>query len=103
MSLWLYQQKICYTVIELKTENFKPAYAEQINFYLSTVGGILKQTATTHLLACSCAKENDLAAEYSLKDMSKPIGVSEYRITSDLPTELERQLPSIEDIQKHIQ
>lgn len=35
--------------------------------------------------------------------MSKPIGVSEYRITSSLPTELERQLPSIEDIQKHIQ
>lgn len=38
-----------------------------------------------------------------MKDMSKPIGVSEYRITSNLPVELERQLPSIEDIQKHIQ
>ena len=42
-------------------------------------------------------------AEYSLRDMSKPIGVSEYQITSDLPIELGRQLPSIEDIQKRIQ
>ena len=41
-------------------------------------------------------------AEYSLKDMSKPIGVSAYQINSDLPEELERQLPSVEDIQKRV-
>lgn len=34
--------------------------------------------------------------------MSKPIGVSEYKITNNLPQELENQLPSIEDIQKRI-
>lgn len=34
--------------------------------------------------------------------MSKPIGVSAYQITSSLPEELERQLPSVEDIQKRI-
>ena len=44
----------------------------------------------------------NLVAEYSLKDMSKPIGVSAYQITSSLPEELERQLPSVEDIQKRI-
>ena len=31
------------------------------------------------------------------------VGVSEYQITSDLPIELEKQLPSVEDIQKYIQ
>jgi len=41
-------------------------------------------------------------AEYALKDMSKPIGVSEYKITCDLPAELEKQLPSVEDIQNRI-
>jgi len=41
-------------------------------------------------------------AEYSLKDISKPIGVSEYRITNNLPEDLEKQLPSVEDIQKRI-
>lgn len=43
-----------------------------------------------------------IVAEYALKDMSKPIGVSEYKVTSDLPEDLSKQLPSIEDIQKHI-
>ena len=36
------------------------------------------------------------------EDMSKPIGVSEYKITSNLPEELLNQLPSVEDIQKRI-
>lgn len=49
-----------------------------------------------------CKSKNDLVAEYALKDMSKPIGVSEYKITNNLPQELENQLPSIEDIQKRI-
>lgn len=40
--------------------------------------------------------------ESGLKDMSKPIGVSEYKVTSELPEALSKQLPSVEDIQKHI-
>lgn len=46
--------------------------------------------------------KNNLVAEYSLKDISKPIGVSEYKVTSSLPDDLEKQLPSVEDIQKRI-
>jgi len=94
----------CYVVIELKTGDFKPEYAGQLNFYLSAVDGILKTDQDNPSIGLMlCKSKNDLVAEYSLKDMSKPIGVSEYRITSDLPIELEKQLPSIEDIQKHIQ
>lgn len=48
-----------------------------------------------------CKSKNDLVAEYSLKDMSKPIGVSAYQITSNR-RRTERQLPSVEDIQKRI-
>lgn len=93
----------CYVVIELKTGDFKPEYAGQLNFYLSAVDSILKtgnDNPSIGLLLCK--SKNDLVAEYSLKDMSKPIGVSEYRVTSNLPTELKKQLPSIEDIQNHI-
>ena len=49
-----------------------------------------------------CKNKNNVVAEYSLKDISKPIGVSEYKITSSLPDALEKQLPSVEDIQKRI-
>lgn len=93
----------CYVVIELKTGEFKPEYAGQLNFYLSAVDGLMKQVQdnpTIGLLLCK--SKNNLVAEYSLKDMSKPIGVSEYRVTSALPAELEKQLPSVEDIQKRI-
>lgn len=93
----------CYVVIELKTGEFKPDYAGQLNFYLSAVDGILKSdqdNPTIGLLLCK--SKNNLVAEYALKDMSKPMGVSEYKVTSDLPEELGKQLPSVEDIQKRI-
>ena len=94
----------CYVVIELKTGEFKPEYAGQLNFYLSAVDGILKKEADNPSIGLLlCKSKNDLVAEYSLKDMSKPIGVSEYKITSTLPEELEPQLPSVEDLQKRIQ
>ena len=93
----------CYVVIELKTGEFKPEYAGQLNFYLSAVDGILKKEQDNPSIGLLlCKSKNDLVAEYSLKDMSKPIGVSAYQITSSLPEELESQLPSVEDIQKRI-
>ena len=93
----------CYVVIELKTGAFKPEYAGQLNFYLSAVDGMLKKEVDNPSIGLLlCKSKNDLVAEYSLKDMSKPIGVSEYRVTSDLPEELKEQLPSIEDIQSRM-
>lgn len=93
----------CYVVIELKTGEFKPEYAEQLNFYLSAVDGIIKRPEDNPSIGLLlCKSKNDLVAEYALKDMSKPIGVSEYKITSSLPEDLSKQLPSVEDIQKRI-
>ena len=92
-----------YVVIELKTGDFKPEYAGQLNFYLSAVDGILKKEQDNPSIGLLlCKNKNDLVAEYALKDMSKPIGVSAYKITSNLPEELLNQLPSVEDIQKRI-
>ncbi len=92
-----------YVVVELKTGEFKPEYAGQLNFYLSAVDGILKKDGDNPSIGLLlCKSKNALVAEYSLKDMSKPIGVSEYKVTGDLPESLSRQLPSVEDIQKRI-
>ncbi len=92
-----------YVVVELKTGEFKPEYAGQLNFYLSAVDGILKKDGDNPSIGLLlCKSKNALVAEYSLKDMSKPIGVSEYKVTGDLPENLSRQLPSVEDIQKRI-
>lgn len=93
----------CYVVIELKTGEFKPEFAGQLNFYLSAVDGILKRDEDNPSIGLLlCKSKNNLVAEYALKDMSKPMGVSEYKITKSLPEELEKQLPSIEDIESRI-
>lgn len=93
----------CYVVVELKTGEFKPEYAGQLNFYLSAVDGILKKNVDNPSIGLLlCKSKNNLVAEYSLKDISKPIGVSEYKVTSNLTGELEKQLPSVEDIQNRI-
>ncbi len=92
-----------YVVIELKTGDFKPEYAGQLNFYLSAVDGILKTEHDNQSIGLLlCKSKNNLVAEYALKDISKPIGVSEYKITTNLPDELMKQLPSVEDIQNRI-
>ena len=92
-----------YVVIELKTGDFKPEYAGQLNFYLSAVDNLLKKENDNPSIGLLlCKNKNNLVAEYSLRDMSKPIGISEYKITNNLPEELEKQLPSVDDIQKRI-
>ena len=92
-----------YVVIELKTGDFKPEYAGQLNFYLSAVDAQLKkETDNPTIGLLLCKNKNNLVAEYSLKDMSKPMGISEYKISSVLPEEFSEQLPSVEDIQKRI-
>ena len=95
-------------VVPLKTDLRFPipgqwGYAGQLNFYLSAVDGILKKEQDNPSIGLLlCKSKNNVVAEYSLKDISKPIGVSEYKITSSLPDDLEKQLPSVEDIQKRI-
>ena len=93
----------CYVVIELKTGEFKPEYAGKLNFYLSAVDSKLKKEDDNPSIGLLlCKSKNNIVAEYTLRDMSKPIGVSEYKVTRVLPKELEETLPSEEDIQKRI-
>ncbi len=94
----------CYVVVELKTGKFKPEYAGQLNFYLSAVDGTLKTSQDNPTIGILlCREKNNLIAEYALKDMSKPMGISEYKLTGVVPKELEDLLPSAEDIEKRIQ
>ena len=93
----------CYVVIELKAGKFKPEYAGKLNFYLSAVDDILKhETDNPSIGILLCKERKKLTAEYALKDINKPIGVSEYRLSDFIPAELADTLPSAEDIEKRI-
>ena len=50
-----------------------------------------------------CKTKDKFTAEYALKDINKPIGVSEYKLLEDIPEYLQSQLPKAEDIELHIQ
>ena len=49
-----------------------------------------------------CKSKNKIVAEYALKDIQKPIGVSEYKLTRAIPENLQDDLPSIEEIETQL-
>jgi predicted nuclease of restriction endonuclease-like (RecB) superfamily len=50
-----------------------------------------------------CKEKNRIIVEYALKDTTQPIGVSTYKITTTLPEELQKYLPSGEEIAKRLE
>ena len=93
----------CYFVIDLKVGEFQPEYAGKMNFYLSVIDNQVRRDGDNDSIGLIlCRDKNQLIAEYSLKDMTKPIGVAEYKLTQDLPEELRRALPDIKEWQDHI-
>lgn len=46
---------------------------------------------------------NNVVVEYALKDINKPLGISEYELTEVLPKEYKSSLPSIEEIEAQFQ
>lgn len=104
LDLLFYHVRLhCYVVIELKTVKFKPEFAGKLNFYISAVDGILKTEIDNPSIGILiCKSKNDTVVEYALKDIHKPIGVSEYIITKNLPKEFRSSLPSIEEIEAEL-
>jgi len=102
IDLLFYHIKLhCYVVIELKTTEFKPEFAGKLNFYVSAIDGELKSEVDNPTIGILiCKSKDDLVVEYALKDINKPIGVSEYKLTKELPKELRNSLPTLEDFKK---
>lgn len=95
----------CYVVIELKIGNFVPEYAGKLNFYLSAVDDLLRsephdQPSVGILL---CKTRNRVIAEYALRDMNKPMGVSTYQLIHALPDQMKGSLPTIEELEKELE
>lgn len=89
-----------YVVIELKGGEFKPEYAGQLNFYLSAVDDLLRHPDDKPSIGLLlCRGKNRFVAEYALRDINKPIGVSEFTLTDSLPEKLKGQLPTIEELE----
>ena len=104
IDLLFYNTKLrCYVAIDLKTGDFKPEQAGKMNFYLSALDDLVKSPDDNPSVGLIlCRDENRTIAEYALRDMSKPIGVSEYHLCTDLPLDLKSALPDPEEIRSRI-
>ena len=104
LDLLFYHLKLrSYVIIDLKTGSFKPEYAGKMNFYLAAVDDLLRHPDDNPSIGIIlCKSKNKVIVEYALKDTSRPIGVSAYRLTRTLPEELKTTLPSVEELEKEL-
>jgi hypothetical protein len=49
-----------------------------------------------------CKTRDKIIAEYALRNMTKPIGVSEYKLSRIIPEKLRKVLPSAKEIESEL-
>jgi predicted nuclease of restriction endonuclease-like (RecB) superfamily len=102
-DLLFYHTKLkCYIVIELKLSDFEPEFIGKLNFYVSAINELIKDEsdqATIGILLCK--NKDNYEVEFALKDINKPIGVSEYKYT-ELPEKIKAELPALDELTQEL-
>jgi len=102
--LFYHMELRAYVVIELKAGRFKPEFAGKLNFYLSAVDSQIKKVDDNPSIGILlCKKKDKVEVEYALRDISKPMGITEYKLSDAIPEELRTKLPSIEELESSIE
>jgi predicted nuclease of restriction endonuclease-like (RecB) superfamily len=104
LDLLFYHLRLrCFVVIDLKIEEFKPEFAGKMNFYLSAVDAQLRHPDDRPSIGIIlCKSRNELIVEYALRDTAKPMGVSQYRLATALPDQLQDELPTLEEFAREL-
>lgn len=104
IDILLYNYKLrSFCVIEYKAFKFKPEHAGQLNFYLNLVDDFIKTPKDNPSIGLLlCKSHNKFTAEYALKGIEKPIGISEYQLTQAIPEKLKNSLPTIAEIEAEL-
>jgi hypothetical protein len=90
-------------VVEIKATSFKPEHAGQLNFYLSAVDDKFRTSDDNPSIGILLCKSKDkVIAEYALRGIERPIGVSEYWLTKAIPENLQTSLPTIQEIEAEL-
>jgi predicted nuclease of restriction endonuclease-like (RecB) superfamily len=93
LDLLFYHTRLhSYVVIDLKMGEFEPEFAGKMNFYLAAVDDKLRTEGDNPSIGLIlCRGKNGLIVEYALRDLNKPMAVSEYTV---LPPNIANALPS---------
>jgi predicted nuclease of restriction endonuclease-like (RecB) superfamily len=98
--LFYHLQLRCFVVIDLKMGAFQPEFSGKMNFYVAVVDDLLRhETDNPTIGLILCKSKSRTTAEYALRNIQTPIGVS----THKLPQPLRENLPSIEQLEMKLQ
>ena len=102
LDLLFYHRRMrCLVAIELKGGEFQPEYAGKLNYYLSALDSLVKLPEENPSIGILlCRDKDNTEVEFTLRDMSKPMGVATYRSSQELPEQYRNALPSAEDLKR---
>ena len=103
MDLLFYHTKMhCYIVIDLKMSEFEPEFAGKMNFYLSAVDDLLKSDIDNQSIGIIlCKNKNAIDVEYALRDINKPLGISEFTF-NELPDKIKSNMPTVSELENEL-
>lgn len=92
----------CYVIVELKVKSFEPEFAGKLNFYVNAVDELMKtpdENPTIGLLICKDMNQTEV--QWAFQGIQTPMGVATYNKVR--LKEIEKQLPSVKEIQARIE
>ncbi|NEN22262.1 DUF1016 domain-containing protein [Cryomorpha ignava] len=103
LDLLFYHIKMhCYVVIDIKMGEFEPEHAGKMNYYLSAIDNLLKtEKENPSIGIILCKSKDSLDVEYTLQDMNKPMGISEFTF-SELPKTIRQNMPTVEELENEL-
>lgn len=101
VDLLFYHRKLKSMIaIELKVNEFKPEYSQQLNWYLHLLDKTVKYPEDKPSIGILlCKTKSHLTVEYALEIVNKPMGVATYSY-SQLPKEIALSLPNEEQLSR---
>ena len=104
LDLLFYHLKLrSFIVAEVKSGPFRSEYVGKLNFYLSAVDDLLRHPNDQPSIGLIlCRSKEGIVVEYALRDIGKPMGIAEFRLTESLPDSLKSTLPSIEELESEL-
>ncbi len=102
-DLLFYHTKLkCYIIIELKLKEFEPEFIGKLNFYITAVNELIKEESDQPTIGILlCKTKDNFEVEFALRDVNKPIGVSEFNYTQ-LPENIKQSLPTLEEFENEL-
>ena len=101
IDLLFYHRKLKSMVaIELKVNEFRPEYAQQLNWYLHLLDKtIIYPVYNPCIGILLCKSKSEITVKYALEIVNKPMGVVTYSY-SQLPKEIAKNLPAEDKLKR---